>query len=71
MGEIIPAALLVASRYPGVPKAEIARIFANKFRPENLYKLRNLKGDVDKNRDMNGTMKHKRATGTLHNYGST
>lgn len=71
VGEIIPAALLVASRYPGVPKAEIARIFANKFRPVNLYKLRNLKGDADKNRDVNGTMKHKQATGTLHNYGST
>lgn len=31
VGEIPPAALLVASRYPGLPKAEIARIFSNKF----------------------------------------
>lgn len=43
IGEITPAALLVASRYPGLPKAKIARIFANKFRPESLYKLRRLK----------------------------
>lgn len=71
VGEIIPAALLVASRYPGIPKAEIARIFANKFRPENLYKLRHLKGRVDKDRDENGPMKLKRAIGTLHNFGST
>lgn len=39
VAEIPPAAPLVASRYPGLPKAEIARMFANKFRPENLYKL--------------------------------
>lgn len=71
VGEIIPAALRVASRYPGIPKAEIARIFANKFRPENLYKLRNLKGHVEKNREVNGPMKQGRANGTLHNYGCT
>lgn len=76
VGEISPAALLVASRYPGLPKAEIARIFANKFRPENLYKLRHLKGREDKDRDENitienGLMKLKRVTGTLRDFGST
>ena len=44
LGEISPATLLVASRYPGLPKAEIARSFVNKFRLENLHKLRHLKG---------------------------
>ncbi|MCJ1424467.1 hypothetical protein MMC29_002355 [Sticta canariensis] len=38
--EISPAALLVAGHYPGLPMAEISRTFSNKFRPENLYKLR-------------------------------
>ena len=76
VGEISPATLLVASKYPGLPKAEIARIFANKFRPENLYKLRHLKGREDKDRDENitienGLMKLKRVTGTLRDFGST
>ena len=55
VGEISPAVLLVPSRYPGFPKAEIARIFANKFCPENLYKLRHLKRREDKDRDKNIT----------------
>lgn len=76
IGEISPAALLVASRYPGLPKAKIARIFANKFRPENLYKLRHLKGREDKDREENvtienGQMKLKRVTGTLRDFGTT
>lgn len=76
IGEISPATLLVASRYPGLPKAEIARIFSNKFRPENLYKLRHLKGREDKDREENitienGLMKLKRVTGTLRDFGSS
>lgn len=58
IGEISPATFLVANRYPGLPKAEIARIFANKFQPENLYKLRHLKGQEDKDRDENITIKN-------------
>ena len=44
IGEISPAALIVANKYPRLPKEEIARIFANKFPPHNLYKLRHLQG---------------------------
>lgn len=40
MGKIPPVKLLVPSRYPWLLKAEIAQISANKFCPENLYKLR-------------------------------
>lgn len=70
------ATLLVANRYPGLPKAESARIFRNKFRPENLYKLRYLKEREDKDRDenialKNGQMKLKRVTGTLRDFGPT
>lgn len=61
-------------RYP----REIARIFAYKFRPENLYRyeLRHLKRREDKDRDENitienGVMKLKQATGTLRDFGST
>lgn len=34
IGEISPAALLAASRYPGLPKVEIAWIISNKFTRE-------------------------------------
>ncbi|MCJ1464296.1 hypothetical protein MMC07_002909 [Pseudocyphellaria aurata] len=76
IGEIPPTALLVASRYPGLPKVEIARSFSNKFRPENLYRLRHLKGREDKYREENvtienGQMKLKRATGNLRDFGAT
>lgn len=76
IGEISQATLLVASRYPGLPKAEIARIFGNKFRPENLYRLRHLKGREDKDREENvtienGQMKLKRVTGTLRDFGTS
>ncbi|MCJ1470208.1 hypothetical protein MMC07_008853, partial [Pseudocyphellaria aurata] len=76
IGEIPQAALLVSGRYPRLPKTEIARIFANKFRPENLYKLRHLKRREDKDRNENitiedGRMKLKHVTGTLCNFGTT
>ena len=66
----------MASRYPRLPKAEIARNFANKFRPKNLYKLRHLKSREDKDREENvtienGQMKVKRVTGTLQDFDTT
>lgn len=51
IGEISPATPLVANRYLVLPEAEIARILCNKFRPENLYKLRHLQGREDRGRD--------------------
>lgn len=72
--KIAPEALLAASRYPGIPTAEIARIFANKFRPEHLYKLRQGPKYMDWDDDYviieNGQMKLKRTSGSLRNFGS-
>ena len=51
--EISPAAFLVANKYPGLPKEEIACIFTNKFRPQNLYKLRHLQGQEEKDQEKN------------------
>ena len=73
-GELSPAVLLVANKYPGLPKEEIARIFANKFRPQNLYKLRHLQGRDEKDQEENifikdGHMKLKRASGNLRDFG--
>lgn len=74
--EISPVTLVVASRYPGFPMAEIVQIFANKFWHKNLYKLRHLKRQENKGWDKNitienGSMKLKRVTGTLRDFGST
>ena len=75
-GEISPAALLVANKYPGLPKEEIARIFTNKFRLQNLYKLRHLQGREDKDQEENifikdGRMKLKRASENLRDFGAS
>ena len=56
IGEISLIILSVAGRYPGLPKAKIARIYENHFKPENLYKFCHLKGREDKNRDKNITL---------------
>lgn len=53
LGEISPAILLIARRYPELPKTEITRIYENCFKPKNLYKFCHLKGREDKNRDKN------------------
>lgn len=76
LGEILPVILSVGGRYPGLPKAEIARIHKNRSKPENLYKFCHMKGREDKNRDenitfKNGQMKIKKVTGTLCNFGNT
>lgn len=40
LGEISQIILSVAGRYPGLPKAAIATIHENCFKPENIYKFR-------------------------------
>lgn len=74
IGEIPQAALLVSKRYPRLPKDQIALIFSNKFRPENLYKLRHMQGRGNRDREKiitfeNGTMKIRQSTGTLRDFG--
>ncbi len=76
IGEISPIIFSVAGRYPGLPKAEIARIYENRFKPENLYKFCHLKSREDKDRDENitfehGQMKIKKVTGTLCDFSNT
>ena len=75
IGGISSAILSVAGRYPRLPKAEIARIHENRFKPGNLYKFRHLKGREDKDRHQNVTfengMKIMKVTGTLRDFGNT
>lgn len=76
IGEISPAILSVAGRYPGLSKAEMARIYENRLKPENLYKFRHMKGREDKDRDETitfekGWIKIKKVTGTLRDFKNT
>ena len=76
IGEISPIIFFVAGRYLDSPKAEIAQIYENRFKPENLYKFYHLKGHEDKDRDENITLEHnqmkiKKVTGTLRDFGNT
>ena len=74
--EISPIILSVAGCYPSLLKAEIARIYENRFNPENLYKFCHLKGHEDKDRDENITFEYsqmiiKKVTSTLRDFGNT
>lgn len=72
-GEIPNEVKLLASQFAGLPEGEIAKIFANKFRPINLYKLRQMRGCDDMYRDQisieEGTLKMKKVTGSYKDYG--
>ena len=50
IGELPLEARKVAAHYLGLPRKEIAAIYKGKFIPENLYKLRMLYGQDDKDR---------------------
>lgn len=68
--------LLVARRYPGLPKAEIALIFSNRFRPRSLHRLRHFDGREEKDHDENTAIKDdckktEPVMGTLRDFGST
>ncbi len=76
IGEISPIIFSVAGRYPGLPKAKIARIYENRFKLENFYNFRYLKDREDKDRAENitfenGQRKIKKITGNLHDFGNT
>ena len=76
LSEISSIILSVVGRYPGLPKAKIARIHENRFKPENLYKFRHLKSCEDKNRNENitfehGQMKIMKVTGNFRDFGNT
>ena len=61
---------------PGLPRQEIAKIFNNTFRPQNLYKLRMVAGFEDSDRDSNlaivaGEIKLLKPTGSFKDFGPT
>lgn len=72
-GEIPKEVKTLASQFAGLLEGEIAKIFANKFRPMNLYKLRHMRGCDNMYRDQiqieEGTLKMKKVTGSYKDYG--
>lgn len=72
-GEIPKEVKALTSQFAGLPEGEIAKIFADKFRPMNLYKLRHMRGCDDMYRDQiqieEGTLKMKKVTGSYKDYG--
>lgn len=62
-------------QYAGFPQGEIAKVFSNRFRPMNLYKLCLMRGRDDLYRDQiyieEGTLKMRKVTGSYKDYGTT
>ena len=76
IGEISPVIFSAAGRYPGLPMAEIVRIYENYFKSKNFYKFCHFTSREDKDRDENityehGQMKFKKVTGKLRYFGNT
>ncbi len=44
IGEVIQEVINIKLRFAGLPKEEIVRIFHNKFKPINFYRLRHIRG---------------------------
>ena len=69
-GEVIPPEVFtVSAKFGGLPQEEIAKIYAGKFKPINLYRLRYLKGLDEVTRDDrvmvdSGVISIKKAIGT-------
>lgn len=76
LSKISPVILSITRHYPRFFKAEMAYIYENYFKPENLYKFCHLKGCEDKNRDNNITFKNspikiKKVISTLCDFRNT
>ena len=60
--------------FSGLPEVEVVKIFKNKFKPMNLYKLRHLYGFEDTSEEdsiivKNGSLKPRKTTGTYKDFG--
>ena len=74
-GEIPIEVKALATQFAGLPQGEIAKIFSNRFRPMNLYKLRLMGGRDDLYREQihidEGTLKMRKVTGSYKDYGTS
>ena len=77
IGEITPPEVSARrDMFSGLPEEEIVKIFKNKFKPMNLYKLRHLHGFEDVREEdsiviENGSLKPRKTTGTYKDFGKS
>jgi hypothetical protein len=78
IGEIPSEVQALNVRYAGLPQDEIVKIFVNKFKPINLYRLRHMRGlQYDKLNDMDrigiedGMLKLRKTSGTYKDFGKS
>lgn len=74
-GELPPEVMNITFRFAGLPQEEIIRIFHNKFKPINLYRLRHLRGlrfdamqDHDRVGIEDGMLKLRKTSGTYKDF---
>ncbi|MCJ1347109.1 hypothetical protein MMC31_005330 [Peltigera leucophlebia] len=77
LGETTPSEVSARrDMFSGLPEEEIVKIFKNKFKPMNLYKLRHLHG-FEKTQEEDGivvenhTLKPRKTTGTFKDFGKS
>ncbi|MCJ1350507.1 MAG: hypothetical protein MMC33_000488 [Icmadophila ericetorum] len=76
LGELPPEVASLASRKPSLPRTEIAKIYLNKFKPEDLHKLRPLASrhdDSDRTFIISddGTLRATKRDRTYRDFGQT
>ncbi len=77
-GEVPPEVADLSPQFVGLPQEEILKIFQNKFKPINLYRLRHMRGltfEADKDEERigieDGMLKLRKTSGTYKDYGSS
>ena len=77
LGETTPSEVSARrDMFSGLPEEEVVKIFKNKFKPMNLYKMRHLHGFENTQEEdgivvENGTLKPRKTTGTLKDFGKS
>lgn len=77
-GEIPPKVSDIAPQFVGLPQEEIVKIFQNKYKPINFYRLRHMRGltfEAYRNKEKigieDGLLKLRKALGTYKDYRSS
>lgn len=77
-GEVPPEVMSIILQFAGLPQEEIVRIFQNKFKPINLYRLRHMRGlrfdalqDHDRIGIEDGMLRLRKTSGTYKDFGKS
>ena len=77
-GEVPPEVTIITLRFAGVLQEEIVRVFQNKFKPINLFRLRHMYGlrfdalqDHDRIDIEDGILRFRKTSGTYKDFGKS